>query len=158
MQRQANGKFILTDVLMLRRLIQRQVVMTAGRLLLCALLSVWALSCQADGVADDLCDIQVDTWMNLYMVMADGQPYKNKRYLTWGDALRLRDSLVADGICARAAPAKDCTIKLLNADDYALIRDGVSFDPFLKLRSLKTAYKFAAQLAKVRLCKPIRKK
>ena len=115
------------------------------------------MNCAADGAAGDLCDIKVDTRMNLYMVMADGQPFKDKRYLTWDDALRLRDFLIADGVCTRAAPAKECTVKLRTAGDYVVIRDGVSFDPYTKLRTLDAAHNYAATLAKVRLCKPIRR-
>ena len=126
-------------------------------LLLCGVMSLWACAALADGSPEDLCDIQVDPRMSLYMVMAGGQPYKEKRYLTWDDALRLRDFLVSVGECERAAPAKVCEVKLLTAGAYAVMRDGVSFDPYTKLRTLKAAHRYAAKLAKVRLCKPIRK-
>ena len=132
-------------------------IRSACRAVLCGLLCLWAVDGFADGAPDDLCDIQVDTRMSLYMVMADGQPYRDKRYLTWDDALKLRDFLVADGVCERAAPAKDCEVKLLTAGDYAVIRDGVSFDPYVKLRTLDAAHEYAATLAKVKLCKPIRR-
>ncbi|MFT5176566.1 MAG: hypothetical protein ACI8W7_004762 [Gammaproteobacteria bacterium] len=131
--------------------------MNACRIVLCGVLSLFGVNSFADGAADDLCDIKVDTRMNLYMVMADGEPFKGKRYLTWDDAVRLRDFLITDGVCARAAPAKHCTVKLLIAGDYAVMRDGVSFDPFTKLRTLDAAHKYAATLVKVRLCKPIRR-
>lgn len=131
--------------------------MGAWGIVLCAVLSLCGVNSFADGAVEDMCDIKVDTRMNLYMVMADGAPFKEKRYLTWDDALRLRDFLITDGVCARAAPAKDCTVKLLTAGDYAVMRDGVSFDPFTKLRTLDAAHKYAATLAKVRLCKPIRR-
>lgn len=134
-----------------------QVVKSACRLALYSLLGLWAVDSLADGAPEDLCDIQVDTRMNLYMVMADGEPYKEKRYLTWDDAVLLRDFLVSAGVCERAAPAKACKVKLLTAGDYAVIRDGVSFDPYTKLRTLDAAHKYAAKLAKVRLCKPIRR-
>ena len=128
----------------------------ACHVVLCAWLSLWATGSFADGAPEDLCDIRVDTRMNVYMVMADGKPYKNKRYLTWDDAVKLRDFLASAGVCERTAPARACTLKLLTAGDYAVIRDGVSFDPYTKLRTLDAAHKYAAQLVKAKLCKPIR--
>lgn len=130
-------------------------VKSACRVAVCLMLGLWAVNSQAKGAPEDLCDIKVDPRMSLYMVMADGQPYKNKRYLTWDDALRLRDVLVSAGVCVRAAPAKRCEVKLLTAGDYIVMRDGVSFDPYTKLRTLDAAHKYAAKLAKVRLCKSI---
>lgn len=130
----------------------------AGRILLCGVLSLCSISASAAGKkATNLCDIEVDPRMSLYMVMAGGKPYKGKRYLTWDDALRLRDFLVSAGECKRAAPAKLCEVKLLTAGAYAVMRDGVSFDPYTKLRTLEAAHKYAAKLARVRLCKPIRR-
>jgi hypothetical protein len=133
-------------------------VKLVGRILLCGVLSLISLNAFAAGKkAVKLCDIKVDPRMSLYMVMTGDKPYKEKRYLTWDDALRLRDFLVSAGECKRAAPAKSCKVELLTAGAYAVMRDGVSFDPYAKLRTLEAAHRFAAQLAKVRLCKPIRR-
>jgi hypothetical protein len=129
----------------------------AGRIWLFGVLSLVCVNAfAANGKKTaNLCDIQVDPRMSLYVVIAGGKPYKEKRYLTWDDALRLRDFLVSAGECKRAAPAKPCKVELLTAGAYAVMRDGVSFDPYAKLRTLEAAHKYAAKLAKVRLCKPI---
>jgi len=77
-------------------------------LLACALLPAPA---RADGVPDDECDITVDPRMSVYMVVIAGAPYQDKRYLTWDDALKLRDVLVSVGACARAAAPKPCKLE-----------------------------------------------
>jgi hypothetical protein len=124
--------------------------------LLCAILSLFSGSAPAASAAQSLCDIEVDPRMNLYKVMANGKPFKGKRYLTWDDALLLRNVLVTSGVCKRVAPAKFCEVQLLTAGAYAVMRDGVNFDPIEKLRTLGAAHKYAKRLAKVKLCKPIK--
>ena len=110
----------------------------------------------ADGAPEDVCDITVDTRMSVYMVVVGGAPYRDKRYLTWDDALRLRDVLVAAGACDRAAPAKPCKLELVTAGAYAVVRDGVNFDPYAKLRTREAAREYARGLERAKLCKPMR--
>ena len=128
----------------------------AGRLVAALCLATAAPRVHADGGAEGVCDIAVDTRMSVYMVMVGGEPYRDKRYLTWDDALKLRDVLVSAGACERAAPAKPCKLELLAAGAYAVVRDGVNFDPYAQLRTKKAAREYARKLEKVKLCKPMR--
>jgi hypothetical protein len=109
----------------------------------------------ADGGASGECDIQVDLRMSVYMVMVEGEAYRGKRYLTWDDALKLRDVLVSAGACERASRPKPCKLELASAGNYVVLRDGVNFDPYIKLRTLGAARKYARRLERVKLCKPI---
>ena len=45
----------------------------------------------ADGMPGDVCDIAVDPRMSVYVVLVGNAPYQNKRYVTWDDALKLRE-------------------------------------------------------------------
>ena len=119
-------------------------------LLLAGPAPVWA-----DAVPDDVCDIAVDTRMSVYVVLVGNAPYQDKRYLTWDDALKLRDVLVSAGACNRASKPKPCRVKLLAAGSYAVLRDGVNFDPYAKLRTEKAARAYAGKLAKVKLCRRV---
>ncbi len=110
----------------------------------------------ADGTPEGLCDIVMNPRMSVYMVMVGNEPYRNKGYLTWDDALKLRDVLVSAGACERAAPAKVCTLESLAADGYAVLRDGVNFDPYTKLRTAKAAREYARKLERVKLCQPLK--
>ena len=111
---------------------------------------------RADGAADEVCDITVDPRMSVYMVVIGGAPYQDKRYLTWDDALRLRDVLVSAGACSRAAGPKPCKLELIAAGNYAVVRDGVNFDPYAKLRTREAARRYARDLEREKLCKPMR--
>lgn len=111
---------------------------------------------RADAVTDAECDIQVDARMAVYMVIVGGQPYRDKRYLTWDDALKLRDVLVSAGACERAAGPKPCKLELAAAGDYAVVRDGINFDRYAKLRTLDAARDYARKLEQAKLCKPMR--
>jgi len=111
---------------------------------------------RADGVPEDECDITVDTRMSVYMVVIGGSPYQDKRYLTWDDALKLRDVLVAAGACVRPAGPKPCKLELIAAGNYAVVRDGVNFDPYAKLRTREAARTYARSLEREKLCKPMR--
>lgn len=121
--------------------------------LVVACLLLLCRSAQADGTPSETCDIEVDTQMSVYMVTVGGVPYRNKRYLTYDDAVRLRDVLVSAGACDRAGPPRRCQLKLRAAGDYAIIRGGVNFDRYAKLRTLKAARKYASKLEKLKLCK-----
>jgi hypothetical protein len=111
---------------------------------------------QAQAAADGECDIVVDPRMPVYLVMVGGAPYRNKRYLTWDDALRLRDVLVSAGTCRRAAGPKPCKLELIAAGNYAVVRDGINFDPYAKLRTRQAAREYARHLERAKLCKPMR--
>jgi hypothetical protein len=106
--------------------------------------------------ADDECDIVVDPRMSVYVVLVGGVPYREKRYLTWDDALRLRDVLVSAGTCGRAAGPKPCKLELIAAGNYAVVRDGINFDPYANLRTRKAARDYARHLERAKLCKPMR--
>ncbi len=123
-------------------------------LLLSVLLMPWSAA-RADGAPDGECDIQVDVRMSVYMVMVAGAPYREKRYLTWDDALKLRDVLVSAGACERASKPKPCTLEIRAAGEYVVLRDGVNFDPYTKLRTLAAAQKYARTLERAKLCKPV---
>ena len=108
---------------------------------------------RADSAPDEQCDVVLDSRLSVYVVTVAGEPYRNKRYLTSDDAVKLRDVLIAAGACERAAPARHCEVKLLAAGDYAIMRDGVNFDPYARLRTLKQANHYAKRLTKMKLCK-----
>ena len=117
---------------------------------------LFAVAARGDGAPDDECDIQVDVRMHVYMVMVAGEPYRDKRYLTWDDALKLREVLVSAGACERASAPKPCKLEIAAAGDYVILRDGVNFDPYAKLRTLDAARKYARRLERAKLCKPVR--
>ncbi len=129
----------------------RAVMMAAG--------ACWVALCacpvQADAVPEE-CDIQVDPRLSVYVVTVGQDAFQDKRYLTWDDALRLRDVLVSAGACERAAPPKPCKLERNGSDSYAVVRDGVNFDPRMKLGTLDEARRYARQLEKEKLCKPLR--
>ena len=107
---------------------------------------------RADALPDEVCDVELDTRMSVYMVTVAGQPYRNKRYLTFGDAVALRDVLKTDGACDKLAAPRSCELKLLAAGDYAIMRDGVNFDPYATLRTLKQATRYVRRLVKKKIC------
>jgi hypothetical protein len=111
---------------------------------------------RADGPPEGECDIELDPRMSLYKVMVGSEPFRDKRYLTWDDAVGLRDVLVSSGACARAAGPRPCKVELLTAGNYAVLRDGVNFDPHAELRTLDAARAYARSLEKVSLCKSAR--
>jgi hypothetical protein len=108
---------------------------------------------RADGPPEGECDIELDPHMSVYKVLVGSEPFQNKRYLTWDDAVGLRDVLVSAGACARAAGPKPCKVELLTAGNYAVLRDGVNFDPHANLRTMDAARAYARSLEKVSLCK-----
>lgn len=122
----------------------------------CATLLVAALCgpALADGPPEGECDIELDPRMSVYKVMVGSEPFQDKRYLTWDDAVGLRDVLVSSGACARAAGPRPCKVELITAGNYAVVRDGVNFDPYAKLRTLDAARAYARSLEKVSLCQP----
>ena len=107
----------------------------------------------ADGAPEEVCDIRMDPRMSVYMVMVGDQPFRDKRYLTWDDAVKLQTVLVSAGACARAAGPRPCKVELITAGNYAVVRDGVNFDPYSKLRTIEAAVKYGRSLEKARLCK-----
>lgn len=111
---------------------------------------------RADGPPEGECDIELDSRMSLYKVMVGREPFQNKRYLTWDDAVGLRDVLVSAGACERAAGPRPCKVERLTAGNYAVLRDGVNFDPHAILRTLDAARAYARSLESVRLCQPVR--
>jgi len=121
----------------------------------CAAIMLAALAgpLRADGPPEGECDIELDPHMSVYKVLVGSEPFQNKRYLTWDDAVGLRDVLVSSGACARAAGPKPCKVELLTAGNYAVLRDGVNFDPHANLRTLDAARAYARSLEKVSLCK-----
>ena len=116
-----------------------------GLLLICA-------EARGDAAPEDLCDIVLDTRLSVYIVTVDGEAYRNKRYLTVEDAVKLRDVLFSAGACGELAPPRRCEVKLLAAGDYAIMRDGVNFDPYATLRTLKQATRYVRRLAKKKIC------
>ena len=48
-----------------------------------------------------------------------------------------------------------CATRVLAAGDYAIMRDGVNFDPYAKLRTLKQARSYARSLERFKLCTAI---
>jgi hypothetical protein len=108
---------------------------------------------RADGAPDEVCDVELDSRMSVYMVTVAGEPYRGKRYLTFDDAVKLRDVLKGAGACDRLAAPRACKVKLLAAGDYAIMRDGVNFDPYAKLRTLKQARRYARSMVRMKLCK-----
>lgn len=123
----------------------------------CAVILLAALygASRADGPPEGECDIELDPNMSVYKVLVGSEPFQNKRYLTWDDAVGLRDVLVSSGACERAAGPRPCKVELLTAGNYAVLRDGVNFDPYANLRTLDAARAYARSLEKVSLCKSV---
>ena len=119
-----------------------------------AALALLASPARADAPPEGECDVRMDPRMSVYMVLVGDRPFQDKRYLTWDDAVGLRDVLVSAGACARAAGPKPCTLELIAAGNYAVMREGVNFDPYAKLRTLEAAKKYVRTLEKAKLCKP----
>ena len=44
----------------------------------------------------------------------------------------------------------------MTAGAYAVVRDGVNFDPYAKLRTREAAREYARGLERAKLCKPMR--
>ena len=107
---------------------------------------------RADGMPDEVCGVELDSRLSVYMVTVAGKPYRNKRYLTFGDAIKLRDVLRTDGACNKLAAPRPCELQLQAAGHYVIIRDGVNFDPYSTLRTLKQARSAARRLERSRLC------
>ncbi|MDX1432639.1 MAG: hypothetical protein R3286_09340 [Gammaproteobacteria bacterium] len=97
------------------------------------------------------CDIEVDA-RSLYSVTVDGQPFKDKRYLTYDDALGLRDVLVSSGVCKRAQPSRKCSVRKEGAGIYKLTRGGTEFDRHAVYSSYETAFAEARKLADRQVC------
>ena len=127
---------------------------TVAAALVVCLLGVSAA--RGDGTPADDCDVVLDSRMSVYVVTVAGQPFRDKRYLTFDDAAKLRDVLVSAGNCGKPAPPRRCEVKLLAAGDYAVIRDGVNFDPYAKLRTLKQAKRHARSMVRHKLCKLVK--
>lgn len=121
-----------------------------------AALMLLACAANADGAPDGECDIALDPRLSVYRVLVAGEPFRDKGYLTWDDAIALRDVLVSAGACVRAAQPKPCRLELVAAGNYAVVRDGVNFDPYAKLRTLDAARDYARTLVEARLCEPVR--
>ncbi len=122
---------------------------------LCAgfLILAW-LGTDVQAASVGICDIRVDQRMSVYQVMVDDKAYKGKGYLTYEDALSLRNVLRSSGICKRLAAPKNCKIKTLAAFDFGIFRDGVNFDRYARLRTLKQARDYIRALIKNKLCLP----
>lgn len=118
-------------------------------------LTLFGGAASADALPVELCDVELDPRMSVYMVTVAGQPYRNKRYLTFDDAVKLRDFLKVDGACEKLAAPRECKLKTLGSGDYAVMRDGVNFDPYVKLTSLKQARRHARSLEQFKLCKTV---
>ena len=103
-------------------------------------------------VATGVCGIQVDKRMSVYKVMVEGAAYRGKGYLTYQDALALREVLLSTGTCKKVPAPKRCEIKTLAAFDFAIFRDGENFDRYAKLRTLKQARAYAKALVNKKLC------
>jgi hypothetical protein len=97
------------------------------------------------------CDVQVDS-RSLYTVTLDGRPYKNKRYVSYDDALMLRDVLVATGACRLADPVHRCEVREEGAGGFKVIRGGSVFVGFSSHASYEAAYAEARKLAEKHLC------
>ncbi len=125
---------------------KKLLVALAGLMLVCG-------QARGDAAPDELCDVVLDTRLSVYIVTVAGEPYRNKRYLTIEDAVKLRDVLISSGACDKLAPPRRCEVKMRAAGDYAIMRDGVNFDPYATLRTLKQANRYARRLAKNKVCK-----
>ncbi len=122
---------------------------------LCGASAVLPAAARADALPPEECDVQVDTRLKVYTVMVGSEVFQDKRYLTWDDALNLRDVLVSAGACSRAAPPKPCKLTVNGSGTYEVFRDGVNFDPYAKLGNLDAARAYARKLEKFKLCKPV---
>ena len=129
---------------------------TMGVALALATALVMAGTVRADGAPESVCDIRMNARMSVYTVVVDDEPWQGKSYLTWDDAVKLRDVLVSAGACERAAGPRPYKLELIAAGNYAILRDGVNFDPYAKLRTMEAARKYAGNLEKAKLCRMVR--
>jgi len=127
----------------------RELCLLSGALL--AIVSAGA-GAQTVSAANGVCGIQVDTRLAVYKVMVGDEVYRDKGYLTYQDALALREVLLSTGTCKKVAAPKRCEIKTLAAFDFAIFREGENFDRYAKLRTLKQARAYARALVKKKLC------
>ena len=121
----------------------KKLVTALGLLALCAL--------QAESAPAATCDIEVDA-RSLYSVTVDGRVYKNKRYVTYDDALGVRDVLVSSGVCEPAPPSRKCEVRKEGAGIYKLTRGGTEFDRYAVYSSYETAFAEARKLADRQVC------
>ena len=97
------------------------------------------------------CDIEVDA-RALYAVTVDGHPFKDKHYLTYDDALALRDVLVSSGVCKRAKVSRKCDVRKEGAGIFKITRDGREFDRHSVYTSYENAFAEARKLADMHVC------
>jgi len=109
-------------------------------------------SVRAAAVSLGICDIHVDRRLSVFQVVIDDQAYRAKGFLTYQDALALRDVLLSAGTCKSVAAPRLCEIKALAAFEFAIYRDGENFDRYAKLHTLEQAQAYAGALVKRKLC------
>lgn len=99
-----------------------------------------------------VCDLEVDQH-SLYVVTIDGQGYKNKRYLTWDDAVKLRDVLIASGSCQpNKKIVRTCSVTEFESGKFAVLRDGTVFDARARDTSHASAVRLLGALKRKRIC------
>ncbi len=89
---------------------------------------------------------------SLYAVTVDGRPYKNKHYVSYDDALKLRDVLVATGACRLAAPVHRCEVREESPGAFRVIRGGEVFDPYAVHGSYEEGRAEVRELTERHLC------
>ena len=119
--------------------------------ILSALCLLGAFSVQAAEPPAAICDIEIDNHA-LYVVTVDGAAFKDKHYLTYDDAVQLRDVLVGTGMCTRATTLRQCSVEPLGSGKYQVTRDGVKFHSKAAYATYQDAQKLAKDLERVDLC------
>ena len=98
------------------------------------------------------CELQVDAQMGMYIIALDGAPFKDKRYLTYQDALKLRDVLIGSGTCRHPKNLRKCGVVELGVGKFAITWGGVNFDKYTSYKSREHAGKDLRKLAKKKIC------
>lgn len=97
------------------------------------------------------CDVEVDEH-SLFTVTVDGRPFKDKRFVTYDDAVRLRDVLVYSGACRRQSELARCEVRDAGAGLFKVVRGGREFDVHSRHASYERAYADAKRLERLHLC------
>ena len=98
------------------------------------------------------CELQVDEQMGVYIIALDGAPFKNKRYLTYQDAVKLRDVLISSGTCRHPKNLRKCGVVELGVGKYAITWGGMTFDKYTSYASREMASRDIVKLTKKRIC------
>ena len=86
------------------------------------------------------------------IVTVDGQPFRNKHYLTYDDAVSLRDVLVSTGMCRQSQNLRRCAVRSAGGGLFAVHRGGVNFHAKVSFATYEAALEQVKALVSAKLC------